>query len=206
MKKAALLLLFVLFLVAFSSASLLPIRCTFSPELYCLDFSLSGSNARLDFLVRNDAGSDAAFNFAVTELASNTSVDCGCLSPLGCNARSGEVMNVSCQFPKDLFAEPAAKYKFDARVNLTASDGVPKSFSGEIYGMSEASLKAVQRERMWQSLYPVLGFLAVLAAILALLIWKRKSIGVVWFWLGLAVLVLLVLLMFYLGVATPIVY
>jgi hypothetical protein len=113
---------------------LLPGRCTFSPEIDCLEYNIDSTTnpQTINFRFRNNVGSTADFNFTnATYLAgTNPSVACSNIAALG----AGRIATVKCNFTSGTFA-PGDKAKFDMSVLYKRSDGVYwVPVKGEIYG------------------------------------------------------------------------
>ena len=112
-------------------SGLLPARCTFSPEISCIEHEVVASTAILKFRVRNNVGAMADFNFSAEEISTGRNVTCGAVYT---NIQAGRIMEVTCNFAAPAF--PAGdKIKFEVDANFRKSGGlywVP--VKGEIYG------------------------------------------------------------------------
>ncbi|MBU1198738.1 MAG: hypothetical protein KKF46_02230, partial [Nanoarchaeota archaeon] len=109
-------------------SGLLPARCTFSPEISCIEHEVD-STGLLKFRFRNNVGSMATFNFSAEEISSGAQGWCINYS----NVRAGRIEEVNCTFSTTF---PAGdKIKFEVNAFYTKAGGsydVP--VKGEIYG------------------------------------------------------------------------
>ena len=115
---------------------LLPSRCTFGPEISCLEQQVSASGSQLSFRFRNDVGSTASFSFNATYLGgTNPEVSCTDVLNLG----AGRVDEVNCTFDGTHGGQAnfnvGDTVKFSINANYTKSDGLyPQPVSGDVYG------------------------------------------------------------------------
>ena len=125
-------------------SGLLPSRCTFSPELQCLEHEIIGDNngaaaggGEVKFRVRNNVGSMASFTFNATEVSTSTETTCS-VTGGSTDIKAGRIMEVVCQYtvaPAQTTFAVGDKIKFEIEANYTKAGG---SYSnpvlGEIYG------------------------------------------------------------------------
>jgi len=110
--------------------NVLPGRCTFSPEIHCVEYQITGSTGVLQFRLRNNAGGAANFNItSVTYLGSDQSVVCNNLA-----LAAGRTGTVNCTFGANVFPV-GEKAKFDVTISFKlAEDTFWNPIKGEIYG------------------------------------------------------------------------
>ena len=113
---------------------LLPSRCTFSPEIYCLEHQTLSSTNVLNFRMRNDVGSSATYWVNSTYLGGdNPSVICSTTTtmPVG----PGKIAEYTCNFNAVASFTEGDAAKFAINVVYLKSDGkYNQTTTGEIYG------------------------------------------------------------------------
>jgi hypothetical protein len=119
-------------------SGLLPARCTFSPEVACLDHRISGTT--LDLRIRNNVGQMATFTFSATELSKDEAGTCtittdDCAATATCEIKSGRIANVSCGFTNNF--PTGDKIKFEVSGSYTKSGGFAYPVKGEVYGEAQ---------------------------------------------------------------------
>jgi hypothetical protein len=116
----------------------LPNRCTFSPEVDCIESRIVGSTGVVDFRFRNNAGSTSDFNASATYIGSSSpQVPCalngGVAGDQVDDIQPGRVVTVSCDFADDVFVD-GDKAKLEVVIFLKRSDGSYWTpIKGEIY-------------------------------------------------------------------------
>ncbi len=120
---------------------LLPGRCTFGPEVDCVEYTIDSTTVTVKFRFRNNAGATADFNFTATYLAgTNPFVDC--TDPLTGlpvdNLQPGRIAEIECDFsglptPPDF--PVGDKVKFEINGYYQKTGGVYWTpVNGEIFG------------------------------------------------------------------------
>jgi hypothetical protein len=125
-------------------SGLLPARCTFSPEISCLEHKVNSNlvanpmDNSLEFRFRNNVGQMADFTFNATELSSDISGTCVCDGVATCTIKAGRTAAVNCtDFTGVIFAS-GDKIKFEVNANFTKSGGLYSTpVKGEIYGEAQ---------------------------------------------------------------------
>ena len=121
-----------------SPDTLLPSRCTFSPEISCLEHEIisddGAGNGILRFRARNNVGAMADFTFGAIEISSDVTANNCVVNPNnGNNIRSGRIMAVNCTFTGNTFPK-GDKVKFEVIANFTKAGGsYVTPIRGEIY-------------------------------------------------------------------------
>ncbi len=120
---------------------LLPSRCTFSPEIACLEHRITANPTNtLEFRFRNNVGQMAVFNFTATEVAADITVACE-NSTAGSNfgLKAGRTASVLCDFSLTAanFAD-GDKIKFEISSDFTKAGGsYSNPAKGEVYGEAQ---------------------------------------------------------------------
>jgi len=123
-------------------SNLLPPRCTFSPEISCLEQKISSTTNSLQFRFRNDLGQLATFDFNATEVSSGIGAnacyilpDNGTSTAFPCDIGAGRVAAVNCTFPAAVKFSSGVKMKFEVDAIYKKSGGVYNNpLQGEVYG------------------------------------------------------------------------
>ncbi|MBN2141759.1 hypothetical protein JW711_00365 [Candidatus Woesearchaeota archaeon] len=111
----------------------LPSRCTFSPEVDCLEAQIQTTNPMLSFRMRNNVGSTANFTVNATYIGGNVIDATSCTSDF--ELRAGRVQEVQCNFGAGAAFPAGDKAKFEVTVNYKKVDGAYWTpVKGEIYG------------------------------------------------------------------------
>lgn len=120
--------------------SILPSRCTFSPEIDCIEANINGdpvAGGNVSFRFRNSVGSSASFAVSMVYIggnnpSANTCVEAG--GELLDNVPPGRTREISCEFTEGVFPVED-KAKFEVTINVTKSGGsYTNPVKGEIYG------------------------------------------------------------------------
>jgi hypothetical protein len=115
----------------------LPSRCTFSPEVSCIESKIMSTTPHVSFRVRNDVGSTADFNSSITYIGGvNPTVWCtiGGGANYNVSLAPGRVAEFTCTFASTTLPKED-KAKFEVLINYKKGDGlywIP--LKGEIYG------------------------------------------------------------------------
>jgi len=130
---------------------LLPARCTFSPEISCIEHRvIADPTNQVEFRFRNNVGQMADFSFDATELSTNQKVTCTFTEPTSnpdctaapgtnCQLRAGRVGGVLCDFSTTPTILPAGdKVKFELNATYIRTGGsYPTPVKGEIYAEAQ---------------------------------------------------------------------
>ena len=121
----------------------LPSRCTFSPEVDCLEANIQSvgavsGNPEVAFRFRNNAGSTADFNVSMVYIGSVSPAATSCLNSSGDPVEqlpAGRVSEVICEFDPSTVLPREDKAKFEVTIYYKKSDGSYWTpIKGELYG------------------------------------------------------------------------
>jgi hypothetical protein len=129
---------------------LLPARCTFSPEITCIEHRVLADPVNtIDFRFRNNAGQMANFSFTATEVSTNNMVGCTFTEPTSnpdctvapaenCQLRAGRVGGVTCDFTGKMSLPAGDKMKFELNATyIKAGGSYATPVKGEIYAEAQ---------------------------------------------------------------------
>ncbi|MBW2990469.1 hypothetical protein KY348_02060 [Candidatus Woesearchaeota archaeon] len=120
--------------------ALLPSRCTFGPEVACLEHRINASDTTLEFRFRNNVGQGATFVFNAIEIASDELVPCvNSTGGSDFTLRAGRLGFVLCDFSttSSVFIL-GDKIKFEMEASYTKEGGSYSTpVKGEVYGEAQ---------------------------------------------------------------------